>query len=170
MENLHPKAVWLFFFRFLGVGMIIVVILSFFWGIYLIQLFLKTVWPYILAVFLVLITYMGFCYAWAKLTYKAYKYQLSEDAFKKEHGVIWKRYVSIPYERIQNVDIYRGILARVLGLSDFMIQTAGYAGFTRRGGIGGREPEGKLPGVSKERAEQLREELIRRAKGAKSGV
>ena len=39
--------------------------------------------------------------------------------------MIWKRYVTIPYDRIQNVDIYRGVLARLLGLSDLNIQTAG---------------------------------------------
>lgn len=123
---------------------------------------------WILPIFLFWMIWIGFSYGWAKLSYNAYKYQLAEDAFKKEHGVIWKKYVSIPYERIQNIDIHRGILARILGLSDLMIQTAGYAGGYGRGI--GREPEGRLPGLSKEKAEQLRDELIRRAKGAKSGV
>ena len=97
----------------------------------------------------------------AVLTYYFYRYELREEGFRKEHGVIWKKYVTIPYERIQNVDIYRGILARIFGLSDLNIQTAGMS--STKGSYGG-ESEGRLPGLSKEVAEQVRDELIRRAK------
>lgn len=108
-------------------------------------------------------------YIWARLSYRFWRYQLTEDAYKSERGIIFKRYVSIPYERIQNVDIYRGILDRLLGLSDLQIQTAGY-GAAGGHGLRGFGSEGRLPGLSKEKAEEMREELIRRAKGGKSGV
>jgi len=62
---------------------------------------------------------------WAKLAYHFYRYELREDGFRKELGVIWKKYITIPYDRIQNVDIYRGVIAPILGLSDLNIQTAG---------------------------------------------
>lgn len=101
----------------------------------------------------------------AHYAYKFYKYELREDGFRKEHGVIWKKYVHIPYERIQNVDIYRGILARLLGLSDLQIQTAGMSSVTGSYGAGS---EGRLLGVTKEEAERLRDELIRRARGSKN--
>lgn len=104
---------------------------------------------------------------WAKLTYKYYRYELREDGFRKEHGVIWKKYVTIPYERIQNVDIYRGLLARIFGLSDLHIQTAGMS--TGVGSYGGGA-EGRLPGLSPEIAEQLRDELVKRARGTKQGL
>ena len=170
MESLHPKAIWLFFFRFISAGFVLLFVFSFFWLSPIIEIFGRTVFGLILSLLVIFVFYILFCRFWAGLSYKAYKYQLTEDVFKKEHGVIWKRYVSIPYERIQNVDIHRGVLARILGLSDLMIQTAGYAGMTGRHGIGGREPEGKLPGISHEKAEQLREELVMKAKGKKSGV
>lgn len=102
-------------------------------------------------------------FAFAKLTYKFYKYELAQDAYHSEKGVIVKKYISIPYERIQNVDINRGILARVLGLSDIDIQTAGRSS-------GGFSSEGRLPGIDKDEAVKLRDELIRLAKSAKSGV
>ncbi len=101
----------------------------------------------------------------AVLTYYFYRYELREEGFRKEHGVIWKKYVTIPYERIQNVDIYRGVFARIFGLSDLNIQTAGMS--TTVSSYGG-SAEGRLPGLSKEVAEQVRDELIRRAKHGSS--
>jgi len=169
-QKLHPKAVWMFFFRFLGLFLFLVFILSFgLVGIFTTLSNSGIFFPIFL--FLLLsILWIGFSYFWARLSYKAYKYSLTEDGFKKELGVIWKKYVTIPYERIQNVDIHRGIIARMLGLSDIKIHTAGYSGYGGGRGFAGGESEGALPGVSQEVAEQLREELIRRAKGGKSGV
>ena len=168
MEKLDPKAIWIFFFQFLGVGLVLALIFGWFFGILASVIKFGVGWWIII---LFIIIWLFISYGWAKLYYNLYKFELTEDAFKKEHGVIWKRYVSIPYERIQNIDIHRGVLARILRLSDLMIQTAGYAGVTYgRYGAFGRDPEGRLPGLSKERAEEIREELIKRAKGTKSGL
>ena len=71
-----------------------------------------------------------------------------------------KSYVTIPYNRIQNVDIYRGVMARLLGLSCFWVQTSGIRGMMRG--------EGLLPGLDKNVAEQLRTELIKRIEPSKS--
>ncbi len=116
---------------------------------------------YIIVFSIIFIILIIFDYIWAKLSYHFYRYELAEDAYKSERGVIWKRYVSIPYSRIQNVDIYRGLLARLLGLSDIQVQTAGY------GAPNAISSEGRLPGLSKEEAEKIRDELIRRVKEAK---
>ncbi len=112
---------------------------------------------------LVVIAYTAFSFFWAKLSYHYYRYELTELGFRKESGVIWKKYVTIPYARIQNVDINRGILARILGLSDLHIQTAGIAGGFGSYGMAGMGSEGRLPGLSKEEAEKMRDELVRRA-------
>jgi len=106
-------------------------------------------------------------YVWAKLSYENYKYELTDDSFRKELGVIYKKYVSIPYERIQNIDIYRGILDRLLGLSNLHVQTAGASSAMNYRGMWRGGAEGKLPGLSKEVAEQLRDELVKRSQGAK---
>jgi len=90
---------------------------------------------------------------------------MTEDALRIEKGIIWKKYVSIPYERIQNVDILRGVFARLLGLSDLQVQTAGASGYSRYGFA-----EGRLPGLGISEAEEIRDELIKRAKGKKPGV
>lgn len=166
MQQLDPKAKWIFFFQSLLAFFFPVLILSFCFGVPVASIITgDSVIAILIWAIIGLIIYIAVAYFWAGLTYKFWRYELTEDSLRIEKGVIWKKYVSIPYERIQNVDIHRGILARILGLSDLMIQTAGYSG-----GRHGRGSEGKLPGVSQMRAEQLRDELIRRAKGAKSGV
>lgn len=162
MKQLDPKAVWLFFLQaipgWLALLFIITmsaIILSFGdaeGGDSAVST--ATLW-WILTIPVLLFTFI-----WAKLTYRFYRYELTDAGFRKELGVITKKYVTIPYDRIQNVDIYRGILARVLGLSDLNIQTAGASGQTSRS-------EGRLPALSHEVAEQLRDELIQRATKAK---
>ncbi|MCK4781763.1 PH domain-containing protein [Candidatus Parcubacteria bacterium] len=169
MEKLHPKAIWLFFFKFIFVGLF----LLFFFGIYLVPLIIlpliagDSIFLISLVPLLFLAVYFALCYIWAKWTYNFWKYEATEDTFKMEHGVIYKRYVSIPYERIQNIDIHRGIMARLLGLSDLRIQTAGFGGMQ---GKWGSSAEGNLPGIEMKRAEELREELIKKIKGTKQGL
>ncbi|MEK7117403.1 MAG: PH domain-containing protein, partial [Patescibacteria group bacterium] len=116
-----------------------------------------------------LILIVAVSYIWARLTYNYYRYELTETGFRKEKGVIYKKYVTIPYDRIQNVDIYRGILARILGLSDLNIQTAGASAVVGQYGAFDVGAEGRLPALSKEVAEQLRDEVIARAQKSRSG-
>lgn len=168
MQKLDPKAVWIFFFRFIFGGLVFFIFLSFWLGGVLSKVGRL---GYLWGVLLIFIFFLIFCWIWAKLTYRFWGYQLTEEAFKKEHGIIWKRYVSIPYERIQNVDIHRGVIARILGLSDLKIQTAGYSAVSYgKGRMAGIGAEGYLPGLNKNVAEELREELIRKAKGTRQGL
>ncbi|OGI62559.1 hypothetical protein A2818_02390 [Candidatus Nomurabacteria bacterium RIFCSPHIGHO2_01_FULL_40_12] len=171
MKQLDPKAVWLFFINFILRTFIPIIFLSIYGTVILSDLggslnnvgefsfgFLNWLWI-IVPIFLVI------CFILAKFTYHYYRYEMSDLVFKKEHGIIWKKYVSIPYDRIQNVDIYRGVFARLLGLSDIQIQTAG--GITA--GSYGAFSEGRLMGVSKEEAEKLRDELIQKARSSRTG-
>lgn len=180
MQKLDPKAVWMFFFRILTAWSILFIFLSFWLFGFLASSGVcrntaLAFWicgsaaSYILWIVIIFALFVVLCWFWAKLTYHFFNYQLTEHAFKKEHGIIWKKYVSIPYERIQNVDIYRGVITRILGLSDLHIQTAGYSGVTR-GRARGIRAEGYVPGLDKHIAEQLREELIRRTHGRKQGL
>src|SRR3989344_5793196 len=129
MKQLNPKAAWFFFLRFVLRWFLVIILI--FWSSASFDVrdtidsggevsfgFLNWLWI-IIPAFLVL------CFVWAKLTYHFYRYELTDVGFRKELGVIHKKYVTIPYDRIQNVDIYRGVLARILGLSDLNIQTAG---------------------------------------------
>ncbi|MDO8470900.1 MAG: PH domain-containing protein [bacterium] len=171
MQKLDPKVVWLFFLksliRWVFVSVFLTIFLNFFLDIFntlqlqtnleeidlnLILLIIPSIFVFILA------------WIWAKLTYHFYRYDLREDGFRMEMGVITKKYVTIPYERIQNVDIHRGILARILGLSDLQIQTAGMSASFSRYGVVGAGAEGRLPGLAKDVAEKVRDELIQKAR------
>jgi membrane protein YdbS with pleckstrin-like domain len=158
-QLLDPKVVWIFFFQY-----ILLFFLIFLFFAVAIFIFLP-----ILTILLILAIVGSIFYFWAKLSYRFWKYEITEDAVRIERGVIWKKYISIPYERIQNVDIYRGVLARILGLSALNIQTAGYSGGGGRYGAL-LTPEGNLPGIDIHRAEQLRDDLIKRAKGIRQGL
>lgn len=174
MKQLDPKAVWLFFISFVLRSFVPIIFLSI-WGSALLGDisgnidngngssldFLNWLWV-IIPAFLVL------CFIWAKLTYHFYRYELTDAGFRKELGVIYKKYVTIPYDRIQNVDIYRGILARILGLSDLNIQTAGMSAIVGRYSISGGGAEGQLPALSRKDAELLRDELIQRTRQTKN--
>ena len=181
MKQLDPKAVWIFFANYLFSIFFAVIIIVWTLVFIFIQsfravitgqanlpwiiLFLFNYWWLTLVLLAVILTVL--IYAWSYLSWHFYRYELREDGFRKEHGVIWKKYVTIPYERIQNVDIYRGILARILKLSDLHIQTAGMS--IGSGSYGGLS-EGRLPGLSVQVAEQLRDELIKRARGKYQGL
>lgn len=169
MKKLDKKAFWLFFVGAVSSSIIPVVLLGFYAVIET-----RSVRP-LLAVSELLpwvggvVAFIVFCsFVWAVLHYRYYRYSLGEQGFQKEYGIIWKKYVTIPYSRIQNVDIYRGLLARILGLSDLNIQTAG-AGVPS-GSAAGFGAEGRLPGLSRADAERVRDELLSRAGSKGQGL
>ena len=168
MKSLHPNSVWLFFLQGLRAALFLFIAPLYFLFIFLsteISIGITPIFFVLLIVWFIILLVIA--YIWAKLSYQNYKYELTDNGFKKELGVIRKKYVTIPYERIQNVDIYRGILARILKLSDLHIQTAGMS--IGSGSYGGLS-EGRLPGLSVQVAEQLRDELIKRARGKYQGL
>ena len=94
---------------------------------------------------------------YARMAYNRWLYDFTDTNLKVEKGIIWKKYSNVPYERVQNVDIRRGLLARILGFSSVMIQTAGYSGRGRYGHVGA---EGYLPAVDPTFAEKIRDFLM----------
>ena len=88
----------------------------------------------------------------SKLTYKYYKYSLRKNGFYKEYGIISRNYITIPYDKIQNIDVHQNLFERMLGLYHFKIRTAGNSGIS--------EAEGYLPGLDKETSDLLVDELL----------
>lgn len=175
MKQLDPKAVWLFFISFVLRWFFMLLIPSFYVMAALSQFFTSPdgadtplSFSFLWWLWIIIPAFLILCFIWAKLTYRFYRYELTDAGFRKELGVIYKKYVTIPYDRIQNVDIYRGILARILGLSDLHIQTAGMSATIGRYGMSGSGSEGRLPALSREDAERLRDELIQRARQVKN--
>ena len=105
--------------------------------------------PKIFAISIVLS--IALVFLWAVLHYDFYRFSIGEEGFKKEYGIIRKVYTVIPYKKIQNIDIHRGIVERILGLSTLRIETAAGSGY----------PEGVLPGLLHRDAIQLRDDLLK---------
>jgi len=168
MKQLHKGAKWMFRIRaYFSLLFILIFPLSFIFPITMnIPKFLDNLGLKIslFSVFMIGITILiGEIYS--KLAYKNWKYELTSNELKLERGIIWKKYSTIPFERVQNIDIKRGILARIIGFSTLNIQTAGYHYTGNSGAIS----EGYIPAVSVEEAEKIRDFLVKKI-GKRQGL
>ena len=84
--------------------------------------------------------------------YKNWLFQVNDDYLEINHGVLRKVSAVIPYVRVQHIDTNRGPLERMLGLASVRVYTAGSKG-----------ADMKIPGLSKERAERMQEDLKNKA-------
>jgi putative membrane protein len=62
---------------------------------------------------------------WVYLVWKKFEFEITEDTFDIRSGVLNRRKREIPLKRIQNVDIRRNIVQRMLGIAKVNIETAG---------------------------------------------
>ena len=85
-------------------------------------------------------------------------YALRGDDLLFRRGLLFQRFVSIPYGRMQLVDINRGPLARALGLSELKFVTAAAA----TGVV--------IPGLAEADAESLRDRLVALAESRRAGL
>jgi len=65
---------------------------------------------------------------WARKYYDTIFYKLTEDEIIWKRGVFIKNTGIVPYNRITNIDISQGPIARKYGIASLKIQTAGYSG------------------------------------------
>ena len=85
-------------------------------------------------------------------------YQLREDDLLFKRGIMWQRIVAVPYGRMQLVDINRGPIARLCGLSELKFVTAAAAS-----GV-------VIPGLPEQVAEELRDTLVSLAESRRAGL
>jgi len=85
-------------------------------------------------------------------------YQLRQDDLLFRRGIMFQRFVSVPYGRMQLVDITRGPVARWLGLADLKFVTA--AAST---GVA-------IPGLTEADADNLRDRLVELAESRRAGL
>jgi membrane protein YdbS with pleckstrin-like domain len=93
---------------------------------------------------------------WIPAAFKALEYTIDDDGVKMKGGVVWKKYVTVPYSKITNVDITRGPLQRLFNIGTVHVQTAGAAGKQ------GEKAELKLAGIRD--LEKVREVIIQNIK------
>lgn len=152
-QDLHPNSRWLFFMSYMGTTSIVLLL---FVGGLLVQ-------PVYFG--LALAAYLATLFGAAAIAYKNYKFEVTPHAFRKEYGVIHKQSASIPFDQIQNVNIKRGFMDRLLGLCHLEIETAGTGGETKRNIIGGVSTgaEGIIPGIAYDEARDLKDLMLARA-------
>ena len=89
---------------------------------------------------------------------RAIGYQLRDDDLLFRRGIMFQRFVAVPYGRMQLVDINRGPLARAVGLTELKLVTAAAAsGVT-------------IPGLPEQDAEELRDRLVALAESRRAGL
>lgn len=157
-KQLHTGARWAFRLQALFSALFLVIFLTFFLGGILTASKIDPFKIFISSIFFIIIAIIVIIEVYARLAYKFWFYEFTSDQLRIEKGIIWKRYSNIPYQRIQNVDITRGIIARILGFSSVNIQTAGYSMPVRNHAYS----EGYIPAVSVKEAEQIREFVIKK--------
>jgi membrane protein YdbS with pleckstrin-like domain len=85
-------------------------------------------------------------------------YQLRADDLLFRRGIMYQRFVSVPYGRMQLVDITRGPVARMLGLADLKFVTA-----AATSGVA-------IPGLDESDADALRDRLVELAESRRAGL
>jgi len=89
---------------------------------------------------------------------RAIGYLLREDDLVFRRGLLQRKYTAVPYGRMQLVDINRGPLARLAGLSELRLVTAAAA------------TQVVIPGLPEADAEQLRDHLVAVAESRRAGL
>ncbi|MFB6100447.1 MAG: PH domain-containing protein [Candidatus Nanohalobium sp.] len=62
---------------------------------------------------------------WFYMVWRNYEFEVTEDTFDIRSGVINRQKREIPLKRIQNVDVRRNIIHRILGIAKVNLETAG---------------------------------------------
>lgn len=105
-------------------------------------------WPAVVVVVAVLA--LGAVHA--VLRYRAWRFELQDDALYIERGVLTRVTTVVPFVRVQHVDAQRGPVERLLGLGSVVVYTAGSRG-----------ADVTIPGLTPGRADALQERLRRLA-------
>lgn len=89
---------------------------------------------------------------------RAIGWVLRDDDLVVRRGLLLSRLVSVPYGRMQLVDVNRGPVARLLGLAELRLVTAAAAS------------DVTLPGLPEAEATRLRDALVERAEERRVGL
>lgn len=88
---------------------------------------------------------------YAGAAYRAWRYRITDEGVELRSGVFWRRSSSMPYHRLQQVDVGQGPLERRFGLSSVQLRSAAAT------------TDAAIPGIADGDVEPLRHLLMRRA-------
>lgn len=156
-RNLHPNAIILFvisYMKLTGIILILFIIMG------IIQIFTTSQIP--IYIMIAIPAYFTVLFLFARLAYKNYRYEVTKNAFIIDYGILQKQTINIPYDRIQNINVRRDVIDRLLGLAHLDIETAATGGTVVENAVGGSRSvsEGYIPGISPKEANDLRAMLL----------
>lgn len=109
------------------------------------------VWA-LLGLIAVILIIVGF--SW--LVWRYATFRITAEAVESRWGVVFKQHRRAPLERIQSVNLQRSLLARIFGLTQVEVQTAGQDGKVALQYLGHRD------------AKQVREQILRAASASRA--
>lgn len=129
------------------------VFLPFSVGVFFVALSLSNFWIALTLCILLVLQRLLYTLIWPSFEHIHYRFEIREHDIIVQHGVLFRKWSSIPLHRIQHVDTHQGPLQRIIGLVTLQIYTAAGSTF-----------DGSIPGLKPERAEEL-QELIMQSRG-----
>lgn len=90
-------------------------------------------------------------WTWPARAYEYSSFRLDADGLEIRRGVVWRRVINVPRTRVQHTDVSQGPIERSHGLSTLVVHTAGTD-----------HAQVALPGLSRENAFALRDQLLPR--------
>lgn len=85
------------------------------------------------------------------LAYRCWRYRFGDDGLDLTSGVWWRRTTSVPYHRLQQVDVGQSPIERWLGMSTVRLRTAAAT------------TDATIPGIHQSEVDELRRRLLERA-------
>lgn len=93
---------------------------------------------------------IAFLFAWPPISHRHVRWKLDEVGLEIQHGVYWRKTLSVPLARLQHADLTQGPVQRQWGLAKLTVYTAG----TENASV-------ELDGLAYETAVELRDRLLR---------
>lgn len=122
-------------------------------------------------VYSVFITIIVLSYLYNMAYIKNFSYKISEDHIIIKHGVLTKIVATIPYSRIQNINIVNGVFDRIFKTFTVKIETAGSSAAAASAQKGIVRPEGYIPGLKNPKIiEKKIKEMITKYSAVPSGL
>jgi membrane protein YdbS with pleckstrin-like domain len=119
--DVHPH--WLFFAEpGLTVGALLILTI----------VFAATVGSAVLNTVMLIVLFLALVwFLWRALTWNTTHFVITNDRLIYRSGVFAKRGIQIPLERVNNVNFHQGILERIVGAGDLLVESAGEDGQQR---------------------------------------
>lgn len=90
----------------------------------------------------------GLAWWWTALVWRSWRFEVGDEALRLDHGVLTRRMSTIPFHRVQHIDLEAGPIERRLRLTTLVLRTASASS------------DSTVPGIDSAEAEVLRRRIL----------